>query len=143
MWLNFELALSPPKYQGKKWKVITLNFQLAQNPSNPVDMFIFNSITLSSMFSVCLVDFQLFTFNFQLLSTVMNSILLTLAQQILFRSSSFHDECVESCRDESINLIIKKIKTIFTCGFHNLTGKKNAPNNRHITIRLEKTLHLC
>jgi hypothetical protein len=51
-----------------------LNFQLAQSWSNHVDMFIFNSVTLSSIFSVSLVNFQLFTFNSQLLSTETNSI---------------------------------------------------------------------
>jgi len=32
--LNFQLALSPPKFQGKKWKILAFNFELAQNPSN-------------------------------------------------------------------------------------------------------------
>jgi hypothetical protein len=40
------LALSPPKYQGKKWKITGINFELVQNPTNPVELSFLNSIQL-------------------------------------------------------------------------------------------------
>jgi hypothetical protein len=38
-WINFELALSPPKFQGKKWKITGVNVELAQSPSNQAESY--------------------------------------------------------------------------------------------------------